>query len=99
MVVSIIIKRIIRHMLEFARRVWQIFIPAFAVLIVGSVSALIWLGNTWYHYLVSMVLAILAVIALIIGVVAFICDFKDTRRKDKEAKEPSVYEKRGPLAF
>lgn len=82
-------------MLDFARRTWKIFIPAFAVLIVGSVSALIWLDGKWYHYLISISLAILALIALIIGLIAFIYDFKDTHRKDKEAKAPSVYEKEG----
>ncbi len=75
------IKRIIQHMLDFYRRLCQAFFlgsPAIA-------------GIAWLFRNCSIVFIVLIIIALICFLVALIglwCDYKDARRKDKQAKAP-----------
>ena len=83
-------KRIIHRVLELARRLWQIFVPAFAILAVGGCAPLYYLDGKWYQLLVSITLWFLALICLIIAVIALTYDIKDTRRKDYEEKHREV---------
>lgn len=76
------IKHIIRRMVELARRIWSILIPAFVGLIGISLYTIYWLDGKWYQALVSISLAILALICLVIGVIMLIYDFKTTWRKE-----------------
>jgi membrane protein YdbS with pleckstrin-like domain len=82
-------KRIIRRMLELARRLWSICIPAFAVLAVGGCAPLYYLDGKWYQLLVSILLWFLALMCLILAVITLTYDFKITRRKCyKEKHKP-----------
>jgi len=86
-------------MLDLARRLWTIFIPAFFACAVGIVEALARLNDKWYQNLISISLAILALICLIIGGTALFYDARDTYRKCKKSKEPSKYENHGVSSF
>ncbi len=67
-------------MLEFARRIWSILIPAFVGLIGISLYTVYWLNGEWYQGIVSISLAILALISLVTGIWALVYDFKKTWR-------------------
>jgi hypothetical protein len=82
-------------MVDLARRLWSIFIPGFIACVLGIVQSLIWLDGKWYQNLVSISLGFLALICLILGGITLFYDVRDTLRKEKKAKEPSVYEKGG----
>jgi len=84
-------------MLELYKRCWQIFIPAFVGL--SGLAVTTWILFDDYRIPVTIILLILASVCLVIGIIAFVYDIKDARRKDKEAKAPSVYEKRGLISF
>ena len=86
---------IIKQMLDFYKRIWQIFIPVFGALLVGVVGTIIWLDDRWYMPLMAITLTAIAIIFLAFGLISLINDFKDSRRREKEAKAPSVYEERG----
>jgi len=77
-------------MLELHKRCWQVFIPAFVVLLGLSLNAYIWLID--YRVLSTTILLTLAIICLIIGITAFVYDIKDARRQKREAKAVEHYE-------
>ena len=72
------LKRIIQHMYQHARRLWSIFIPAFAVFTVGASTALSTLEDKEYQGLVVIILASLSLICLGIGVWAIAYDLRAT---------------------
>lgn len=80
----------ILNMLELNKRCWQVFIPAFVVLLGLSLNAYIWLID--YRVLITIILLTLAIICLIIGITAFVYDIKDARRQKREAKAVKDYE-------
>ena len=77
-------------MLDIYKRCWQVFIPAFVVLLGLSLNASIWLKD--YRVLIATIFLTLAVICLIIGITAFVFAIKDGRRKDRESKAVKDYE-------
>ena len=86
-------------MLELSRQLWQIFAPSFAVLAVGGCAPLYYLDGKSYQLLISIILWSLSFVFLIVAAIALAYDIKDTLKKHKAARAPSVYEKRGPLIF
>jgi membrane protein YdbS with pleckstrin-like domain len=87
------LKRIIRRMLEFARRLWSICIPAFAVLVVGGCAPLYYLDGKWYQLLVSIIVWFLALICLIIAIITLNYDFRITWQKyykEKHRPPPEI---------
>ena len=82
------LKRIIRRMLDFYRRVWQAFLILFGV-VLGVAFVVM------NHIFVFVIILILALICLIIALIGLRLDYLDARRKEKEANAPSVYEKKG----
>ena len=80
------IKRIIRRMNQYARRIWSICFPAFVLLIGFTIQALIFLDGKAYQNLVLISLAILALICLIIALYTFSCDTITTFRKHRLLK-------------
>lgn len=83
----------IRRMLELYKRAWQVFFPLFAVFIGLALNGWIFLKN--YHVPITIILLFFALICLVIGIITFVYDIRDARRKDKKAKAPSGYEKGG----
>ena len=81
-------KRIIKRMLELAKRWGPYFFSAFVALVIGIVPALILLNNP--APLVTM-LAVLAVICLIATIIALYYDIKGARKKDYEEKHPPPF--------
>jgi uncharacterized membrane protein len=80
-------------MLEFARRLWSICIPAFAVLAVGGCAPLYYLDGKWYQYLVSIILWFLALTCLIIVIITLTYDLRVTWRKyykEKHRPPPGI---------
>jgi|WetSurMetagenome_2_1015567.scaffolds.fasta_scaffold121874_3 hypothetical protein len=86
-------------MLELVRRIWITFLSVFAVLAVGGCAPLYYLDGKKYQLLLSIVLWSLALICLVVAIIALTNDIKDTRKKDKEAKAPSIYEDHDVLAI
>ena len=88
--------RIMHRMLELYKRSWQVFFPLFAVFICASVQLLIyfpsWLSLKDYKIIILFILLFFALICLVIGIITFVYDIRDARRKDKKAKAPSAYE-------
>lgn len=82
-------------MLEFYKRAWQVSFPVFAALLVGMVQVVIFLSDRWYMPFMAISLAALALLFLVIALTCLVEDYQEARRKDKEVKAPSVYEKRG----
>lgn len=77
---------IIFRMIELYKRCWQVFFPLFGLFTLGSLQSYIYLflEGRPYGCLISIILAVMAVICLLIGIIAFIFDVKDSRRKDRE---------------
>ena len=73
-------------MLELSKRCWQVFLPLFAVFLLGSLQSPIWLNGKWYQNLFTILLASLALVAFVIAVIALFHDIRDTLKKDKEHK-------------
>ncbi len=80
------IKRIIRRMNQYARRIYSILIPAFVGLIGVSLYSVSWLDGKSYQGLVSISLAILASMCLVIAIYAFIYDTITTFHKRRLLK-------------
>jgi tellurite resistance protein TehA-like permease len=85
-------------MLELARRIWQIFIPAFAVLAGSGVAAFYYFDGKDYQLTFAITLWSFASFFFLIGMIAFICDCVNVYKKHYE-RTHSIYEKRGPLIF
>lgn len=79
-------------MLEFYKRCWQVFLPLFAIFLVGGLQALFYLEKYEYQWVIIAILLILAVICLIIGIFALVSAVKDGLRKDRESKATKDYE-------
>lgn len=77
---------IIRNMIELYKRCWQVFLPLFAIFLIGILQVFYYLDEYKYQGVVIAILLILAVICLIIGITAFVYAIKDARRKDRESK-------------
>ena len=75
-------KRIIRRMLQYARRIWSICFSALGGILLVSVQVLIFLDGKCYQGLVFYILGFLALISLAIGIVPFIYDTKTTFRQN-----------------
>jgi hypothetical protein len=86
-------------MLELARRLWSIFIPAFAVLTVGGFAPFYYLEGDSYKLLIAIILWSLAFVCLVIAVIALWYDIADTIKKHREANAPSIYEDHGITAI
>jgi hypothetical protein len=86
-----VIKHIIWHMIDFAKRWGPQFLLAFAALTVGSASIPIWLHGEW-QVLASILLGILSFICLVSTCIALVYDIKEARRKDKEAKKEKDFQ-------
>jgi hypothetical protein len=79
-------KGIIHRMIEFYKRCWVVFLPLFSVLLLGAIQT--WIMLEKYRDIATFILLISAGICLIIGIVAFICDFGDARKKEYDKKHP-----------
>lgn len=80
------IKRIIRRMNQYARRIWSICFSLFGVFIIGGLQAIIFLDGKQYQKLVLILLAILALICLSIALYAVSYDTMTTFRKHRLLK-------------
>ncbi len=80
-------------MLDLSKRWGPYFLGAFVVLLGGALQT--WIFFKDYRVLATVILLILAMFCLMATILALVYDIKDARRKDKKAKEPSVYEKKG----
>lgn len=89
--ISIDLKCIICHMLEFAKRWGPQFLIAFAALAVGSVSIPIWLHGKWQG-VISILLGSFSFICLVATIIALIYDIKDALRGDKEKKRKADHD-------
>jgi len=87
-------------MLDFYRRAWYILGLLFATFLAASIQLLIYLDQTQhpnsYILPIAIALASFAFVTFILTMICLLKDYRESRRKDKEAKAPSVYEKRGP---
>ena len=88
-----VVKRIIKRMLDFYRRVWQAFLAA----CIGSVGIAAYLFKDYRVGFIIML--IVSLICLVVTLIGLYYDYRDARRKDKEAKAPSIYEKKGINTF
>ena len=79
-------------MLDLYKRCWQVFLPLFALFLVGGLQAFYYLDEYKYQWVVIAILLILAVICLIIGITAFVYAIRDARRKDRESKAAKDHE-------
>jgi len=80
-------KRIIRRMNQYARRLWTICFSAFVLLIGFTIQALISLDGKPYQKLVLILLAILAFVCLIIALYTLSYDTITTFRKHRLLKK------------
>ena len=71
---------------QYARRIWSILIPVFAILIGFIIQALIFLDGKAYQILVLISVAIIALICLIIAGFALAYDTKITFREARSRK-------------
>jgi uncharacterized membrane protein len=76
-------------MLELARRLWSICIPAFAVLAVGGCAPLYFLDGKSYQLFLSIILWFLALICLVIAIATLNYDFRVTWRKHQKEQIPT----------
>ena len=79
-------------MLDIYKRCWQVFLPLFAIFLVGGLQAFYFLDEYKYQWVVIAILLILAVICLIIGISALVYAIKDGLRRDRESKVMKDYE-------
>jgi len=73
-------------MIELYKRCWQIFYPLFAVFLLGSLQAYIYLNNNPHQCLIIVILLLLSALAFIIATFAFVTDFRDAKKKERESK-------------
>ncbi len=83
----LVVKRIIQHMKELARRYATIFFSLFGVFAIGSLQAFIFLDNKLCQLSVSILLAVIALICLVIAIKTSAYDLKSTWRKEHSLDE------------
>ncbi len=74
-------KRIMKHMHQYARRIWSVSLPAFFAIVFGGIQVLVFLDGKCYQGLVLYILGCLAFISFIIGIIALTYDTETTFRQ------------------
>jgi len=76
-----------QNMLGLYKRSWKVFFPVSAILVIGMVQTLFYLGGQPYENLVLSLLGFLASATLIVGIIAYVYDRIDAGRIDARRKE------------
>jgi len=77
--------------LELYKRAWQVFIPAFIILIIAAGT--IYTISNGKQVLISLVFLFLSIIALILGIIWFIHDWRTCKKEERDSKNKDGYPK------